>query len=185
MQSRFKFIIKSLILVVPFVLISCGFKPMYGQGDATSAGLAQLMANIKIDPITNVNGRRERLAQTLFNNLSDRISPLSSSANAAYILKTNYQLEERGYGIRADESVTLQNLKLSVAFRLVDIKSDEAIMEGTARAIVTFDLVQSDFSNKVAHDTSLDRLSVEAANQVVTRIGTYFSNHPELGEASP
>lgn len=178
MQFRFKYMLRLLAVIVPFMLFACGFKPMYGQG---SAGLAQVMANIEIDQITSVGGRQERLAQLLRNNLEDRISPLSSSGSADYILKANYQVEERGYGIRQDESVTLQNLKLIVAFRLVDIKSDEAIMDGTARALVTYDLVQSDFSNKIARETSLERLSQETANQVITRIGTYLSNHPEIG----
>ena len=170
--------LKLMAMFVPFLLFACGFKPMYGQSSENGLGLAQVMANIEIDQITNIEGRQERLAQLLRNHLNDRISPLSSVGTAIYRLKATYQVEERGYGIRADESVTLQNLKLTVAFNLIDIQSDKLIMEGTARAIVTYDLVQSDFSNKVARETSLDRLSEEAANQVITRIGTYLSNNP-------
>jgi hypothetical protein len=63
-----------------------------------------------------------------------------------------------------------------VMFSLIDINSDRTVMDGTARAVVTYDLVQSDFSNKTARETSLTRLAEEATNQVVTRVGTFLSN---------
>lgn len=178
-------VIKFSAIFILLLLSSCGFKPMYGQNSENGALLAQVMANIQIDEIKNVNGRQERLSQLLHNNLLDRISPLSSDGSATtYILNANYDVEERGYGIREDESVTLQNLKLTVAFRLIDAASDDIIMDGTARAIVTYDLVQSDFSNKIARETSLSRLSEEAANQIITRIGTYLSNNQAINKAS-
>ena len=153
---------------------------MYGENPVTGSNLAQLMANIEIDRITNISGRQERLSQLIENNLLDRISPRSSNGSGtAYLLKANYDVEEQGYGIRDDESVTLQNLKLTVAFRLVEISSHDTIMDGTARAIVTYDLVQSDFSNLAARETSLERLSEEVANQIVTRIGTFLSNNQQ------
>lgn len=164
-------------LICLLVLSSCGFKPMYGQNTPGGAELAQVLANIDIDPVRSQSGRQERLSQLLENNLRDRISPLNSSGDTSYILRTNYEVVEQGYGIREDESVTLINLRLIVDFELVDLESDDAIMDGTARAIVTYDLVQSDFSNMTARQSSLERLAEEAANQVITRVGTYLSNN--------
>ncbi|MCP5381471.1 MAG: hypothetical protein H6912_03815 [Kordiimonadaceae bacterium] len=152
---------------------------MYGQNSEGDVGLAQVMANIKIDQIRNVSGRQERLSQLLQNNLNERISPLTSNGSAiSYLLKADYDVQEAGYGIREDETVTLQNLKLTVDFSLVDVDQDQAIMDGTARAIVTYDLVRSDYSNKIARETSLERLSEEVANQIITRIGTYLNENP-------
>lgn len=180
MQRGFKSIGKVLSILLVLILTSCGFKPMYGANSVSGAGLAQVMANIEIGQIRNMQGRQERLSQLLQNNLIERISPLSSDGSQTlYLLQANYEVEEAGYGIREDESVTLQNLKLNVAFRLIDINSDDAIMDGTARAIVTYDLVQSDFSNMTARNTSLERLSEEVANQIITRIGTFLSENPQ------
>jgi LPS-assembly lipoprotein len=170
--------IKQTCGILMFMLLaSCGFKPMYGSNAAGGTNLAQVMANIKIDPVRNVSGRQERLMQLIENNLNDRISPVGSNGKTEYILKSQYEVQEQGYGIREDESVTLQNLRLSVAFQLVDVNSDQPIMDGTARAIVTYDLVKSDFSNMTARQSSLERLAEEAANQVVTRVGTFLSNN--------
>lgn len=162
------------------IISSCGFKPMYGQNSVAGAELAQVMANIDIDPVRSQSGRQERLSQLLENNLRDRISPLNATGETSYILKTNYEVIEQGYGIREDESVTLINLRLIVDFELVDIESDDAIMDGTARAIVTYDLVQSDFSNMTARNSSLERLAEEASNQVITRVGTFLSNNQKV-----
>ena len=183
MNERINFTDWIIGTIAVLIMSACGFKPMYGSNSAMGSDLAQVMANIEIDQIRNVTGRQERLSQLLENNLHDRISPLAGNGSIKYILKANYDVEERGYGIREDESVTLQNLRLSVAFSLVDINSDQSIMDGTARAIVTYDLVQSDFSNKIARETSLERLSEEVANQIITRIGTFLSNNPQNSEA--
>lgn len=180
MKHMFDLSAKVSAILLVLLISACGFKPMYSQNSTTGAGLSQVMANIQIDQIRNVSGRQERLSQLIENNLMERISPLSSDGSATtYLIQANYEVEEAGYGIREDESVTLQNLKLSVGFRLVDVNSDQSIMDGTARAIVTYDLVRSDFSNKVARETSLERLSEEVANQIITRIGTYLSENPQ------
>ena len=179
MNSKFKSYGKIISITALLLISACGFKPMYGQNSVMGSGLAQVMANIKIDQIRNQSGRQERLSQLLQNNLMERISPLSSDGSQlTYLLKADYVVEEAGYGIRADETVTLQNLKLIVDFSLVDVDSDQPIMDGTARAIVTYDLARSDFSNKIARESSLARLSEEAANQIITRIGTYLSENP-------
>ena len=176
-----KIVLRLLVsLLCLSTLSACGFKPMYGQNAAGGAELAQLMANISIDPVRSQSGRQERLSQLIENNLRDRISPLNATGETSYILKTNYEVIEQGYGIREDESVTLINLRLILAFQLIDIDSDDAIMDGTARAIVTFDLVQSDLSNMTARQTSLERLAEEASNQVITRVGTFLSNNQKV-----
>lgn len=179
MNQRLKLSARIFGILSLLLISACGFKPMYGQNSESGAGLAQVMANIKIDQIRNASGRQERLSQLLQNNLNERISPLSSDGSVtSYILKADYNLQEAGYGIREDETVTLQNLKLSVDFALVDVDTDQSIMDGTARAIVTYDLVRSDYSNKIARETSLERLSEEVANQIITRIGTYLNENP-------
>ena len=179
MNQRLKLSARIFGILSLLLISACGFKPMYGQNSESGAGLAQVMANIKIDQIRNASGRQERLSQLLQNNLNERISPLSSDGSvSSYILKADYNLQEAGYGIREDETVTLQNLKLSVDFALVDVDTDQSIMDGTARAIVTYDLVRSDYSNKIARETSLERLSEEVANQIITRIGTYLNENP-------
>ena len=182
MCLRNKSIFKLLGLLLPLLVFACGFKPMYGKLSGSDPDLVQLMADIRVDQITSVTGRQERLSQLLRNNIPNKISPVASGGSSIFSLKASYQVDEEGYGIREDESITLQNLKLLVAYQLVDMRTDTVVLDGNARAIVTYDLVQSDFSNQAARQSSLSRLSEEAANQIVTRIGTFLKNNPTVAQ---
>lgn len=168
-----KTILKPLALIFILLATGCGFKPMYGDfsdGDE----LRGIMANIQIDPIQDAEGRDSKLGVVIRNSLLERVTPAGETTSASYILRVTYSVEEHGYGIREDESVTLQNLKLLLNYQLEDIATAKVVMENNARALVTYDLVRSDYSNKVAREASLDRLAQEVGNQVATRLGTWF-----------
>lgn len=169
-----KTIVKLVALMGVMLLTNCGFKPMYGNLSEGGEELRRIMADIQIEPVTGPGGRNSQLGVVIRNSLLARISPSAEASSALYILKVAYEVEEHGYGIREDESVTLQSLKLSVIFQLEKVENAKIVLENNARALVTYDLVRSDYSNKVAREASLVRLAEEVSNQVATRIGTYF-----------
>lgn len=163
-----------LVLIFAIVLSGCGFKPMYGQFSDGKGDLRAVMANIRVGDITE-QGRPSRIGQVIRNNLLDRLTPFGETKSAEYILKVSFLIEEHGYGIREDESVTLQNLKLVTAYQLEDVATSKVVLDFAARAIVTYDLAQSDYSNMIARNSALQRLSEEVANQMATRIGAFFN----------
>jgi len=161
-------------LVVPLVLGSCGFKPMYGQFSDGETDLRDVMANIHVANITE-DGRPSRIGQVIRNNLLDRLTPFGETKSADFILNITFFIEEHGYGIREDESVTLQNLKLVTAYQLEEVATSKVVLDSAARGLVTYDLAQADYSNMIARNAALKRLSEEVSNQMATRIGAYFS----------
>lgn len=161
-----------LVLLAP--LTGCGFKPMYGQFSDGEGNLREVMANIRVASITE-DGRPSRLGQVIRNNLLERLTPFGETTDAEYVLKVTFFVEEHGYGIREDESVTLQNLKLVAVYQLEEVTTARVVMESAARALVTFDLVRSDYSNMVARQASVKRLSEDISHQMSNRIGAYFS----------
>ncbi len=163
-----------LVLITTVMLASCGFKPMYGQFSDGKTDLRDVMANIRVTSITE-EGRPSRIGQVIRNGLLDRLTPFGETGSADYILKVTFLIEEHGYGIREDESVTLQNLKLVAAYQLEEVASEKVVLNSAARGLVTYDLVQSDYSNMIARNASLKRLAEEVSNQIATRIGAYFS----------
>lgn len=165
-----------LVLISALVLSGCGFKPMYGQFSDGKGDLRAIMANIRVSDITE-QGRPSRIGQVIRNNLLDRLTPFGETKSAEYILKVTFLVEEQGYGIRKDESVTLQNLKLVTAYQLEDVETSKVVLDFAARAIVTYDLAQSDYSNMIARNAALKRLAQEVANQMATRIGAFFSKN--------
>ncbi len=169
--TRLKFI---LILMFAVGLAGCGFKPMYGQFSDGKGDLRAVMANIRVADISE-HGRPSRIGQVIRNNLLDRLTPLGETKSAEYILTVTFLIEEQGYGIREDETVTLQNIKLVTTYQLEDVESSKVVLESAARGLVTFDLARSDYSNMIARNASLKRLAEEVSNQMATRIGAYFS----------
>ncbi len=164
-----------LVLISAIILSGCGFKPMYGQFSDGQGDLRQVMANIRVTDITE-QGRPSRIGQVIRNNLLDRLTPFGETKSAEYVLKVAFLIEEHGYGIREDESVTLQNLKLVTSYQLEDLETSKVVLDFAARSLVTYDLAQSDYSNMIARNAALKRLSEEVANQMATRIGAFFSN---------
>ncbi len=163
-----------LVLMVTIFLSACGFKPMYGQFSDGKGDLREVMANIRVSDITE-QGRPSRIGQVIRNNLLDRLTPFGETKSAEYVLKVTFLIEEHGYGIREDESVTLQNLKLVTSYQLEDVATSKVVLDYAARALVTYDLAQSDYSNMIARNAALKRLSEEVANQMAARIGAFFS----------
>ena len=163
-----------LVLISAIILSGCGFKPMYGQFSDGKSDLRNVMANIRVSDITE-QGRPSRIGQVIRNNLLDSLTPFGETTSAEYILKVSFLIEEQGYGIRQDESVTLQNLKLVTVYQLEDMATSKVVLDFAARAIVTYDLAQSDYSNMIARNAALKRLSEDVAKQMATRIGAFFS----------
>lgn len=158
------------------MLAGCGFKPMYGKFSNSEGDLRDVMANIRVASITE-DGRPSRIGQVIRNNLLDRLTPFGETKSAEYLLKVNFLIEEHGYGIREDESVTLQNLKLVAAYQLEDVEDGKVVLDSAARALVTYDLAQADYSNMIARQAAMKRLSEEVSNQMATRIGAFFSKN--------
>ncbi|MCK5424282.1 MAG: hypothetical protein KAI89_02840 [Emcibacter sp.] len=165
-----------LVLISAITLSGCGFKPMYGQFSDGKGDLREVMENIRVGDITE-QGRPSRIGQVIRNNLLDRLTPFGETKSAEYVLNVTFLIEEHGYGIRADESVTLQNLKLVTSYQLEDVTSSKVVLDFAARALVTYDLAQSDYSNMIARNAALKRLSEEVANQMATRIGAFFNKN--------
>ncbi|MFC7047717.1 hypothetical protein [Emcibacter nanhaiensis] len=164
-----------LVALLLMTLASCGFRPMYGSASGQGRELEQTMANIRVEDIRDADGRNSRIGQVIRNNMMSRLRAKGSQASVEYSLNIKFQVEEHGYGFTEDESVTAQSLKLTALYILEDIATGEKVMEDAARALVTFDLVQSDYSNMVARNAALKRLSEEVTTRITTRIGAFFS----------
>ncbi|WP_138378833.1 LPS assembly lipoprotein LptE [Luteithermobacter gelatinilyticus] len=170
-----------LVAMVLLALAACGFKPMYGRFSDQGQDMADVMAKIRVVEIRDGEGRNSRIGQVIRNNLAARLSPGREVTSADYVLKVSFQVEEHGYGFTESESVTVQNLKLLALYRLEEADSSKVVVESMARALVTFDLVQSDYSNMIARNTALERLSDEVATRIVARLGAYFSQNGKDG----
>ena len=165
------------MIIMTVLVTSCGFKPMYGQF-SDNPQLQEQMKTVRVDYITE-HGRPSRIGQVFRNNLLDRFAAFGQAERTDYVLKVSFIITEEGYGIRQDESVTLNNIRLVADFSLETADKSETVFNSSARSIVSYDLVQSDFSNMSARNASLLRMTNDISQQITTQIGAYLNRQKD------
>jgi LPS-assembly lipoprotein len=155
----------ALLLAVP-LLASCGLRPLYGGGG--SAVVAQSLRSVEVAPI---GGRAGWLVRTA---LQDRLGA-RKGARPQYRLEVELDDDITGFGIRSDDSVTRERRTLRARYRLVDATLGTVVLDATAGSDAGIDVVSSEFATVAAEQTALERLAIEVADQIVTRVALYAS----------
>jgi LPS-assembly lipoprotein len=148
----------ALLLILS--LAACGMKPLYGTGsDQTRADLAAI-------EVAEIPGRAGWLMR---NALSDRLSA-NGSASPRYRLDVRLDDELEGLGLLSDESIGRERRTLRARYQLVDLASDDIVLDASAEYDAGIDVVSSDYATIAAEETALENLAVEVADRIVTRV---------------
>ena len=159
----------AFLLAAALPLSACGLQPMYAGGG--SGRVAQGLAAVEVGPI---EGRAGWLVRTA---LEDRLGP--SVASPLYRLDVELDDNITGYGIRRDNSVTRERRTLRARYRLVEAQRGTVVLDATAGSDSGIDVVSSEYATVAAEQTALERLSVEIADQIVSRLALYASRTRE------
>ena len=155
---------KRLGLVMMIASLSgCGLRPLYSGGG--SGHVAQSLQSVKVAPI---DGRAGWLVRTA---LEDRLGQVGASPR--YRLMVELDDNITGYGIRADNSVTRERRTLRARYRLVEAERGTVVLDATAGSDSGIDVVSSEYATVAAEQTALERLSVEIADQIVSRLALF------------
>jgi LPS-assembly lipoprotein len=160
---------RRLRLLVPLLVLAlagCTLRPLYAGG--SSGHVARALDSVVVAPI---DGRAGWLVRTA---LQDRLGDRRNGA-AAYRLEVELDDDITGYGIRSDNSVTRQRRTLRARYRLVEAERGTVVLDATAGSDAGIDVVSSEYATVAAEQTALERLSVEIADQIVSRIALYAS----------
>ena len=155
----------AFLLGCALVLSGCGLRPLYSGGG--SGPVAQSLRAIQVAPI---EGRAGWLVRTA---LEDRLG--AANASPRYRLVVELDDNITGYGIRADNSVTRERRTLRARYRLVEAERGTVVLDTTAGSDSGIDVVSSEYATVAAEQTALERLSVEIADQIVSRLALYAS----------
>lgn len=144
-------------------LSGCTLRPLYAGGG--SGHVARSLESVQVAPI---DGRAGWLIRTA---LEDRLR----AAGAAPLYRLEVELDDdiTGYGIRADNSVTRQRRTLRARYRLVETERGTVVLDATAGSDSGIDVVSSEYATVAAEQTALERLAVEVADQIVSRLALY------------
>ncbi len=157
------------ILLLSLAVAGCGFKPMYGDNaTATSPAVMDRMATIDIRPIP------DRLGQVVRNELVDALTPRGASGGAVYELALKVGEEREDVGLRQNAAATRANYRMSAKFELREIATDKVVLTGTTWAETAFDIVQQDYPTVIAQQDAQQKLAVELAEEIKTRIAVFF-----------
>ncbi len=156
----------ALLLALALALSACGLRPLYSGGG--TGRVAQTLQTVQVAPIP---GRAGWLVRTA---LEDRLGD-GDGTTPVYRLEVALDDQITGFGIRRDDSVTRERRTLRARYRLVDAARGTVLLDATAGSDAGVDVVSSEYATMAAEQTALERLSVELADQIVTRIALYAS----------
>jgi LPS-assembly lipoprotein len=150
------------LLAALLALAGCGLRPLYAGG--ASGPVAQALHGVQVAPI---QGRAGWLVRTA---LEDR---LGNGREPVYRLEVELSDDITGFGIRSDNAVTRERRTLRARYRLVDARLGTVLLDATAGSDAGIDVVSSEYATVAAEQTALERLSVDIADQIVSRIALY------------
>ena len=156
----------AVLLALLLAVSGCSLHPLYSGG--SSGRVAQTLEGVQVAPIA---GRAGWLVRTA---LEDRLGN-RGGAETRYRLDVELDDQITGFGIRSDNSVTRERRTLRARYRLVDAARGTVLLDATAGSDAGVDVVSSEYATVAAEQTALEHLSVELADQIVTRLALYAS----------
>ncbi len=163
--SRRRLLVRAIFPALA-MLAGCGFEPMYGgQGRSTLAELS----TIEIDPI------KGRFGYFLRTDLIKRLTPLGQPLRPRYKLSIKVARSESPLAIQLDSTVTRFNLRLEIAFTLINAQTGQALYRDRARTIGSYNAVRSEFATLTAQQDTARRGAREASEEIRTLLSVFFA----------
>ena len=162
---------RAFVVSALLALAGCGLQPIYSGGANGTA--RQLLANIEVAPIP------DRAGYLVRNALQDRLG--TPAGAAGYRLEVELDDAIEGFGIRRDDTTTRERRTLRARYRLVTADGTRTLLDAAARTDAGVDVVRSsDFATVAAENTALERLAVDLAEQIGTRVALLARTSPEF-----
>ena len=161
---------RTAVLGLASLVAGCGFHPVYGGGQPSSANLATVYVSL----IANRNGQLLRQA------LQARLEGTSDAAPKRYILSVYFAEAVQALGVQADNSTT-RNRDVGSATWVLHPADDpaKALTYGTVRSVDGYNIIDEQFFYQdLEEDATQRRLAQALADQIVLAMGVYFDRHP-------
>ena len=152
----------ALLLAAALPLSACGLQPMYAGGG--SGAVAQGLAAVEVGPI---EGRAGWLVR---NALNDRLTQSGTAQAPRYRLDVLLDDNLEGLGLLGDDTIGRERRTLRARYQLVDIASEEILLDATAGSDAGIDVVSSEYATIAAEQTALENLAKDVADRIVARL---------------
>ncbi len=158
--------------VLVLLLSACGFRPMYGDLAADSAGSTVMYDAFSQVAVGNIPDRE---GQYLRNLLLDRLYVSGTPAAPAYKLSVGRIRERlRDLDITKSADATRGQLILRSRITLVDTQSGETVLDRDLRAVTSYNILSSQFTTRVSEENARKNALADLARQIETQLSLYF-----------
>ncbi len=144
------------------MLAGCGLTPMYAGGG--SGEVARGLADIQVAAI---EGRAGWLVR---NALVDQLGSGAEGSAPRYRLDVRLDDRLEGFALLSDDTVGRERRTLRARYQLVDLTSDEVVLDATAGSDAGIDVVSSDYATIAAEQAALENLAKDVASRIVTNV---------------
>lgn len=156
---------KYIMLFCGFLLVGCGFQPLYVAHENT----LQQTAAVQIEPISGQGGYQAGLI------LQKRLNPKSIQVPKKYKLIVDiHQPTYSNQSIRSDNFATLEKMMLKATYQLKDIQKNQVVISSSVDSNGMYNLVRDPYATVVAKDKLYDNLVRAMADDIATHILSYF-----------
>jgi LPS-assembly lipoprotein len=152
----------ALLLAAIVPLSGCGLTPMYAGGG--SGAVAQGLGAVEVAPIEGRGGWLVR------NALTDRLGQSGATAAPQYRLDVLLDDSLEGLGLLGDDTIGRERRTLRARYQLVDLSSDEILVDATAGSDAGIDVVSSEYATVAAEEAALENLAREVADRIVAKL---------------
>jgi LPS-assembly lipoprotein len=154
------------LLALALLLPACGLKPVYSGG--SDSLVTRTLDSVEIGPIAGKAGwiMTQQLGQRL------------GRGGSTYRLDVALDDQLTSFGISKDNSASRERRTLRARFQLIENATGKVVLDQTASADAGIDLTQSDYATIAAEETVLERLSIDLADQITTRLALFAQRQP-------
>lgn len=159
---------RAVVLGAVLLTGGCGFRPLYGSAAGPQGGPGGDLATIAVRPIENRRG------QILRTRLETELTPRGVPSDPKYYLDVVLAELATDLDVQRTATATFANLRVTAAYRLVDVATGKPLTRGRSEFTVSFNLLTSPYGNLVAEDDARRRALDEIARDIHRRLALFF-----------
>lgn len=163
------------------LLAACGYRPLYGSSGLSSSASSSAVAALSATEVARIADRPGQMLRTEL----ERRFHVPRPTDARYRLTVVYHESKETLAEQKSGAVTRANLRTQGVYRLTRIGDGVLLNEGTASAVASYNLLDSEFATLAAEKNARERAVETLADAIRTRLAIYFSGPDSQGTQAP
>jgi LPS-assembly lipoprotein len=154
------------------LLGGCGFRPIYADGPAGSAGRGSVASELAATRVALIP---ERMGQLLRAALNQRLRN-GGGVPAQNELRVAVSLTRQGVGVRGDDTASRVRVSAVANYALTALGAREPLVTGRAFAADAFNVMSNEyFASQLSGEAAEARLTERLADDIVAQLAAFYA----------